>query len=1633
MKRKSISKKMSLLAVGFLVMMLCFIASDIPALAVNPELSNWTKNLSEGTKEEESGNTDQNAEIAVAGQTVHVMWMTRVEYSTGELYYKRSVDGGQTWEPKKLLFSDAVNDIYWNKDKRMAVDGDNVHIIINHTEGAWFGRLTYIRSTDGGASFEEPVGLFDAPFAWNVSYIRIAAGNDKVVIGFLSHYGWKAGDSCLVLVSEDKGATFTQHNVYTTTQNFSINLIDLKKDGDNIYALYAEYYNQYHGPNLYFAASSDLGKTFTHNLISVQAAGGTHETSQLLGDHYIPKIAADGNNVYAAWAGLDGENVESVFFRTSHDNGKTFGAAANLSRSEAPSGKSLVPSQVTIAAKGDNVYAVFMLGSSSSCSKVYLKRSSDKGVSFFPLQEVTCGTDCAWWTLVQADPWDATGSKVHLAYNSPAYHYSSDAGANFSGTLLLSPVFSFMGVQRPQMAVGNDGAVHFVEESVCRGYDYDIFYRRYEPAPEPSAENMALRLVYDAAKMQYDNMQIPAFSDINFTNAMTAEVWIKPASGSRHEQRILFKENAASSLSMPKGYQIGTNDWQNARYANGGIKTTEGEYMIWGGDVIPDDEWTHLAITYDANAGENNFRLYVNGQISASKTVKGNLAPGNGILFVGSTYAAPQTDPSFNFTVDIDNLRLWNKALTPKEIVTNMAKSLKEDESGLAAYYNFNNTTKDITGRGHDGALMYKESFVSNIQPLSVSITGPGIITPGQEAVFTVRYINGLDVPAEDVIVVFDIPRRFSYVSSTENGIFRNDRDYYQVFWKLGTIEAGASGVLSVRLSVPWGLPSSEDSVYADIGARNDPSPAIDIDDYLSYSKREIQTRHDLSTEEIALLLSQTPEIKAMMDYMLQNKYISMNSADKTEFDDGSSLIRVFMWDTVNSVPAIIQSVGDIVLVEKVKGTEHTLFNLDGGMILDRENQVFESWGTWAEIQSSDRSSSRGFISSGASFAKCQALCMIEQIPSWGLGLIKGPVGAILSSIDCVKCNYFWWLSVEEAASPCSKCAAALAKIPGVEQAVDEAACNGSCAGDPNQYDCTEDIIECRRAENGTQTAYTTPCKLGIKGWWATPLPCGRDVTNDNIPIRCIHGCGCVDSVACESRKSNKQKKATVKVRTARDPNAKSADFSGNVIPGQTITYTIEYENVGAGTAYDVFILDELDTDLDEKSLVINNNGEYTAGAMLLSWEIGELPPCDQNNPTVCKGSVSFKINVKNGLPSGTEIMNYAVVHFPSAKEVTPTNPLLNIVRTIAADPKTAETVTEKPVSVILTGRDTGSGKLTFRLTSDPLYGTVVGTPPNITYTSVKNFSGQDEFYYVVNNGITESDPAKITVKIQPDPADTDPPTVISTFPGTGEKNIRAGNIQIDSGIYSPVIKAVYSEPLDSGTVTSATFKVDGISGTVFYDDLTKTSSFAPSVPLSYSTVYTARLGTGIKDKVGNALSSEYVWTFTTVSPANIEIVLPDNAQILDFGDISANTEKIISILSTGSQNLVMGNISITGENKDNFRIIENTCQGKTLQTDQNCTVKIAFEPKSSGGKTAILSVMSNDTDTPAMEVVLKGGILTGDINGDARLTLADALQVLKIIAGLYPAGLHYSADINADKKIGLSEAVYILQKVAGL
>ncbi|MDQ7787348.1 MAG: Ig-like domain-containing protein [Thermodesulfovibrionales bacterium] len=101
---------------------------------------------------------------------------------------------------------------------------------------------------------------------------------------------------------------------------------------------------------------------------------------------------------------------------------------------------------------------------------------------------------------------------------------------------------------------------------------------------------------------------------------------------------------------------------------------------------------------------------------------------------------------------------------------------------------------------------------------------------------------------------------------------------------------------------------------------------------------------------------------------------------------------------------------------------------------------------------------------------------------------------------------------------------------------------------------------------------------------------------------------------------------------------------------------------------------------------------------------------------------------------------------------------------------------------------------------------------------------------------------------------DTTPPSVILTSP--------AGNA-VEVSV-NTVITAMFSEALDPSTVTASTFTVNGVTGTVAYSGTT--AMFTPSGILAYDTAYTVILTTGVRDNAGNAMVSDYGWSFTTGS-----------------------------------------------------------------------------------------------------------------------------------------------------------------------
>lgn len=124
--------------------------------------------------------------------------------------------------------------------------------------------------------------------------------------------------------------------------------------------------------------------------------------------------------------------------------------------------------------------------------------------------------------------------------------------------------------------------------------------------------------------------------------------------------------------------------------------------------------WTHVACVRSGN----NLSLYVNGTLEATGTHSDDLTS-NGPIRIGSNRAEslnPNSSPTQLYDGNIDEARIWNIARTSTEILNNYNNELVGNETGLIAYYDFNQgdpctdntiitTLNDKTSNGNNGTL----------------------------------------------------------------------------------------------------------------------------------------------------------------------------------------------------------------------------------------------------------------------------------------------------------------------------------------------------------------------------------------------------------------------------------------------------------------------------------------------------------------------------------------------------------------------------------------------------------------------------------------------------------------------------------------------------------------------------------------------------------------------------------------------------------------------------------------------------------------------------------------------------------------------------------------------------------------
>jgi len=256
------------------------------------------------------------------------------------MVFQRSDDGGTTWSDPRAVAPGPIQGKSGQDDPQIAVDPVGGRTIwASYMQNFPKAQIDIVKSTDFGETWSTPVQVDNLPPALDKDEL-VVKGNEIVV-------GYDDGFNTWASVSLDGGAHWTTHEVFPTSNRYSMSLsaggaIDAH---GNIYFSWNSFDKAHRkkgdGPvTLWITKSSDNGNHWTR---SVFAMSGAPAPCHPCGFSYLSaqdaiKVGSDGT-VYLLWNGtvdLTNYAPERIFFVRSTDGGQTFSKRVDVS--DAPSG-----------------------------------------------------------------------------------------------------------------------------------------------------------------------------------------------------------------------------------------------------------------------------------------------------------------------------------------------------------------------------------------------------------------------------------------------------------------------------------------------------------------------------------------------------------------------------------------------------------------------------------------------------------------------------------------------------------------------------------------------------------------------------------------------------------------------------------------------------------------------------------------------------------------------------------------------------------------------------------------------------------------------------------------------------------------------------------------------------------------------------------------------------------------------------------------------------------------------------------------------------------------------------------------------------------------------------------------------
>ena len=148
---------------------------------------------------------------------------------------------------------------------------------------------------------------------------------------------------------------------------------------------------------------------------------------------------------------------------------------------------------------------------------------------------------------------------------------------------------------------------------------------------------------------------VPEAPSLDLSNAMTLEAWVKPTALDPIWRTVMVKEQPGQ---LVYALYANTDTHNPSGHVNGGT-----DRWARGTGPLPVDTWSFLAATYDGTT----LRLFVDGNQVGDRSVSDVMAPSAGPLRFGGNSLWPEW-----FQGLLDNIRIYNRALSPAELQSDM-------------------------------------------------------------------------------------------------------------------------------------------------------------------------------------------------------------------------------------------------------------------------------------------------------------------------------------------------------------------------------------------------------------------------------------------------------------------------------------------------------------------------------------------------------------------------------------------------------------------------------------------------------------------------------------------------------------------------------------------------------------------------------------------------------------------------------------------------------------------------------------------------------------------------------------------------------------------------------------------------